>query len=142
MRRWRRLLIFGIPVLLALIAATVILLPRLTTNPRGPEVPVTRAIQLTPHDITRLEHALDSSDMAVQATALIPDLAHIYLQQGEPMFPASSTVKFLLNTETCKDLSCKVNAVVTEKGGKTTTFVLYLDDGTGQWLIAGTDEMR
>ena len=144
MRR-RLLFMIGIPLLVLLLAGVILLV----LHPASPSpsvqrtpAPTATAVRLSVTDVTRLEQALSSPDMSVQATALVPDLATIYQQQGKPMLPAGATLKFLLNTEVCKDLSCRVNAVVTEKDGTTTTFVLYLDDGTGQWLIAATDEVR
>ena len=142
-RRKLALLLFGIAFALLLLVGAIIFVPQLTSpSPVARPSPTVVITHLTVADVSRLEKALNSPDLTVQATALVPDMAHIYLQQGKPMLPAGSTVSFLLNTEVCKNLSCKVNAALTEKSGKITTFVLYLDDGTGQWLIAGTNEVR
>lgn len=139
MRRWRLPLIIGIPLLLALITAGIILLPRLTPSPTKPEVPVVRVMHLSAQDVTRLEKALNSPDMHVQATVMVPELASIYLAKGQPAYPAGSTVKVLQNTSVCKDSICQVQSVVTEPGGKQQTFLLYLTNVTGKWLVFATN---
>jgi hypothetical protein len=141
----KRKLLLALVVFLLVAAAAggVGLALLINAHPSGKAPVITPTVPpLSTKDISRLEKALNNSDMKVQATALMPDLARLYLQQGQPLLQSGATLKILPGTKVCKDVSCKVDAIVTRPGGKQTTFVLYLDNSTGQWLIAGSSEKR
>ncbi len=138
MRRWRLLIVIGIPILLALIAVALIVLPRLTSPPVAPEVPEVKITHLPIQDVARLENALNSPDMHVQTSVMVPELASAYLAKGQPAYPKGSTVKMLQNTSVCKDGICEVKSTITEPTGVHHTFLLYLNDALGKWLIFGS----
>jgi hypothetical protein len=103
-------------------------------------MPEVQTVHLPSSDVTRLESALSSPDMNVQATVMAPELASAYLQQGKLGYPAGSTVRVLQNTSVCRKNVCEVKAVVTQPGGKQATFLLFLSDTLGKWLIIDTNE--
>lgn len=139
-RRWLPFALIGVALLLALVAAAIIVVPLLTSQgPTARLTPTVTVTHLPTADVTRLEKALSSPHMAVQATVMIPELANTYLASGQPAYPAGSTVKVLQSTSVCKGRICQVQSVVTEPGGKQLTFLLYLTNVTDKWLVFGTN---
>lgn len=141
MRRWLIVFVVGVPLVLVLVLGAIFLLPRTTTpSPSLHITPTVTPTHLPTADVTRLEKALSSPDMHVQATVMIPELASAYLANRQPAYPSGSTVKVLQDTGFCKGDVCEVKAIVTELGGKQTTFLLYLSNSSGAWLVVDTDK--
>jgi hypothetical protein len=139
--RWRPYIVIGVPLALVLVIAAIVIVPRLTqTRPKGPEARVVTNTHLPTADITRLERALNSPDMHVQVTVMVPELANAYLAKGQPAYPAGSKVALLQGTSVCKKDICQAKAVVTQPSGKETTFLVYLSNALGKWLIFQTKE--
>lgn len=137
--RWRLAFFIGVPLVLILAFAAIFLLPRLTAPSPSPLItPTATTTHLPTAVVSRLEKALSDPDMHVQATVMIPELASSYLANGQPSYPAGSTVKVLQDTSVCKGDVCVIRATVTEPGGKQTSFLLYLSNVSGTWLIVDT----
>lgn len=87
-------------------------------------------------NVRQLEHALDSSRLQIEATALAPLAREAFLQQNEPMLPGGVTV--LLAPATFKASGSAAAVMARTSNGH--SFTLRLARSGGQWLILYTVE--
>jgi hypothetical protein len=96
---------------------------------------------LSQAEAQRLELALNSTDVKVQASAMVPETQAAYVASGQQMLPSGASIRFKAETFASNGNAGRVDAVITTADGNSKTYqVLLTRQGPNSpWLILTTE---
>jgi hypothetical protein len=144
MKGKRRLLLVVASMAVVVAIAVTVLLTQANHHPRAKvSAHPTSSATVSPMpsaDAQRIDNALSSTDLSVQASAWAKEISSGYVKQGKYAWPKGTTVK--IDPKTFVVSSTGLSAIVLAQTSTSGSYVFHLVKENGQWLVLFTEPLR
>jgi hypothetical protein len=134
--RRRLLIIAGLAILVLTVGASLWLTLGRSANPAS-----AATATIAPQNVSHLQKAIDAKTVQAQAQALQPELQAAFIQSGQSMLPAGTSVTIEAPTFQVTDKSTGDHATVNATTSSGSTFRLYLIKEEGTWYLVFTEKV-